>query len=151
MPTSHNGRGMGNHPSITASHDRVWAELAAPGAALSGNERVAIAEELRAARTCKLCAARKSALSASAVPAHAPQNRSMRTSQWFRLTLSQMTMRIYATRVIGCRMYIELSFLCLPQLDSPATSCARTISLMTSSRATQTPIMIIQSTRCRLS
>jgi len=59
---------MGNHRSITASHDRAWAELATPGAALSGNERVAIAEELRAARTCKLCAARKSALSASAVP-----------------------------------------------------------------------------------
>ena len=48
---------------ITGSHDRVWEQLAAQGAQLTGRERVAVAAELRAARACSLCQARKAALS----------------------------------------------------------------------------------------
>ena len=38
--------------NIMDSHDRVWDELAKPGAVLSGEERIAVAREIRAARTC---------------------------------------------------------------------------------------------------
>jgi hypothetical protein len=48
---------------ITASHDRVWEGLAAPGARLTGAERVAVAAESRNARACRLCQGRKAALS----------------------------------------------------------------------------------------
>ena len=48
---------------LTASHDRVWQQLAAPGTWLIGTERVAVARELRAARNCQLCQERKTSLS----------------------------------------------------------------------------------------
>ncbi len=54
-------------PELTASHDRVWQELAASGAWLTGPERVAVARELRAARDCRLCQERKAALSPRAI------------------------------------------------------------------------------------
>jgi hypothetical protein len=46
---------------------RTWEALAAPGCWWSGEERVAIAAEVRAARDCRLCAERKPALSPTAV------------------------------------------------------------------------------------
>ncbi len=52
---------------LTASHDRVWQHLAAPGTWLTGAERVAVAHETRAARMCSLCQARKEALSPAAI------------------------------------------------------------------------------------
>lgn len=52
---------------LTQSHDQVWAALASPGAWLSGRERVDVAKELRAARFCEFCQARKEALSPLAV------------------------------------------------------------------------------------
>lgn len=45
----------------------AWAEIAAPGTWWSGRERVAIAAETRHAAGCRLCAARKDALSPSLV------------------------------------------------------------------------------------
>ena len=54
-------------PELTASHDRVWRELAAPGTWLTGPERVEVARELRGARACGLCRERKAALSPGAV------------------------------------------------------------------------------------
>ncbi len=53
--------------NLTASHDAVWRHLAGSGTWLFGAERVAVAEETRAARHCRLCAARKKALSAASV------------------------------------------------------------------------------------
>lgn len=44
-----------------------WGRLAAPGTWLTGQERVAVADESRRARTCALCAERKAALSPSMV------------------------------------------------------------------------------------
>lgn len=44
-------------------HNRYWRRLAAPGAWLSGAQRVAVAQEVRQARSCKLCQQRKVALS----------------------------------------------------------------------------------------
>ncbi len=56
---------------LTKSHDRLWRALAGPGTWLTGRERVAVAEESRAARRCALCNARKEALSpGSAVGEH---------------------------------------------------------------------------------
>lgn len=49
--------------SFAAGHNRYWQRLAAPGAWFSGAERVAIAKEVRQARSCKLCSQRKVALS----------------------------------------------------------------------------------------
>ncbi|MDA7774158.1 hypothetical protein N8993_08220 [Pseudomonadales bacterium] len=52
---------------LISSHDEVWKQLARPGARLSGAERVAIAAEVRQARSCAFCKARKAALSPNAV------------------------------------------------------------------------------------
>ena len=52
---------------IPAAHARAWAWIAAPGNWLTGAERVAIAAETRHALDCRLCAARKEALSPEAV------------------------------------------------------------------------------------
>lgn len=49
------------------SHSRYWKRLASPGAWLTGAQRVAVAKEVRAATSCKLCAERKAALSPYAV------------------------------------------------------------------------------------
>ena len=52
---------------LTASHDRVWRQLAAPGTWLTGAERVSVARELRAADYCPLCRERKVSLSPGAI------------------------------------------------------------------------------------
>ena len=52
---------------IQAAHTTVWRKLAEPGTWWTGAERLAIAAEVRKAATCRLCAARKTALSPSAV------------------------------------------------------------------------------------
>ena len=48
---------------IVAAHDRAWRRIARPGTWHSGETRVRIAAETRNARNCRLCAARKEALS----------------------------------------------------------------------------------------
>ena len=48
---------------IAAAHGRAWQRIARPGAWHSGEMRVRIAAETRNARVCRLCAARKEALS----------------------------------------------------------------------------------------
>lgn len=53
---------------LPAAHGRAWQRLGAPGTWWTGEERVAIAREVRRAATCALCASRKRALSPSAVP-----------------------------------------------------------------------------------
>ncbi len=58
---------MDIRPELTASHDRVWRGLAAPGTWLTGAERVDVARALRVARECPLCQARKAALSPAGV------------------------------------------------------------------------------------
>lgn len=50
-------------PDIGEAHRRYWSKLASPGSWWSGAERVAIASECRAARTCSFCRERKNALS----------------------------------------------------------------------------------------
>jgi len=52
---------------IRAADARAWVRLARPGSWWSGEERIAIASEVRQARTCALCRERKDALSPSAV------------------------------------------------------------------------------------
>jgi hypothetical protein len=52
---------------FAAAHTRFWKRLASPGAWWSGAERVAIAAEVRQAWHCKLCQARKEALTSAAV------------------------------------------------------------------------------------
>ena len=51
--------------NIIESHDRVWDELAKPGAVLSGGERIAVAQEIRASRTCRFCIENKRSLGLS--------------------------------------------------------------------------------------
>jgi hypothetical protein len=54
------------HPvraNFAEAHNRYWKQLAAPGAWLSGAERVAVAKEIRQASSCKFCSQRKAALS----------------------------------------------------------------------------------------
>ena len=52
---------------LTAAHDRAWRRLAKPGTWWTGAERAAIAAEARHATACRLCHARKDALSPEAV------------------------------------------------------------------------------------
>ena len=52
---------------LPESHREAWRRLASAGTWWSGAERVAIAAEVRAARDCALCTARKDALSPGAV------------------------------------------------------------------------------------
>jgi hypothetical protein len=54
--------------TMRGAHRRAWERLAAPGAWWTGAEKVSIAAEVRAARTCGLCRERKAALSPHAVP-----------------------------------------------------------------------------------
>jgi hypothetical protein len=52
---------------FAAAHTRFWKRLASPGAWWTAPERVAIAAEVRHARHCALCQARKAALTPAAV------------------------------------------------------------------------------------
>ena len=52
---------------FAAAHTRFWKRLASPGAWWTGTERVAIAAEVRQARHCTLCKARRGALTPAAV------------------------------------------------------------------------------------
>lgn len=52
---------------IRAAHGALWKHLAAPGTWWTGPERIACAAEARRADDCEVCAARKKAISASAV------------------------------------------------------------------------------------
>jgi alkylhydroperoxidase family enzyme len=57
---------MNNLPirsDLVEAHDRAWAAIAAPGTWLTGERRVAVAAEIRRARTCAQCARVKAALS----------------------------------------------------------------------------------------
>lgn len=51
-------------------HNRYWKRLAAPGNWLTGVQRVDVAKEVRQARSCELCATRKSALSPNVPGVH---------------------------------------------------------------------------------
>ena len=55
--------GLSIRSDIPAAHRAVWQRLAGPGTWWTGAERVAIADEVRRARDCSLCAERKQALS----------------------------------------------------------------------------------------
>jgi hypothetical protein len=52
---------------FAAAHTRFWKRLASPGAWWTGTERVAIAAEVRQARHCTLCKARRGVLTPAAV------------------------------------------------------------------------------------
>ena len=52
---------------LRAAHEKAWTHLAAPGTWWTGEERLQIASEARAARACTLCRARKNAVSPMAV------------------------------------------------------------------------------------
>jgi len=52
---------------LAEAFDRAWDRIGAAGTWLSGEQRVAVAEETRRARSCALCAERKDALSPNAV------------------------------------------------------------------------------------
>ena len=47
---------------LVEAHDRAWAAIAAPGTWLTGERRVAVAAEIRRARTCAQCARIKAAI-----------------------------------------------------------------------------------------
>ncbi len=53
---------------ILQAHRRAWLRLARPGTWWTGAERTAMAAEVRNARECALCRARKEALSPNAIP-----------------------------------------------------------------------------------
>jgi hypothetical protein len=58
---------------LVAAHRRAWRRLASPGAWWSGSERIAIAQQVRSAAQCALCAERAAALSPNAIAgAHEP-------------------------------------------------------------------------------
>lgn len=48
---------------LVEAHERAWAAIAAPGTWLTGEERIAVAAEIRHALTCATCARIKAALS----------------------------------------------------------------------------------------
>ena len=49
-------------PDLVQAHQRAWAHIAAPGTWLTGEQRVAVADEARRARSCAQCRERKAAL-----------------------------------------------------------------------------------------
>jgi hypothetical protein len=55
------------HPALAEAHRRAWRHIAGPGSVWTGEERVAIAAEVRASRDCPLCAEAKVALSPNSV------------------------------------------------------------------------------------
>jgi alkylhydroperoxidase family enzyme len=55
---------------LVEAHDRAWAAIAAPGTWLTGERRVAVAAEIRRARTCAQCTRLKAALSPNIPGAH---------------------------------------------------------------------------------
>ncbi len=55
---------------LTLSHNQIVEHVTTPGTWWTGPERRAIAEEARAARTCRLCVDRKAALSPFSVDGH---------------------------------------------------------------------------------
>ena len=62
-------------PELIDAHHHAWQQIGAPGTWLRGRDRVAIADETRAALSCALCAMRKSALSPFAISgAHSQRN-----------------------------------------------------------------------------
>ena len=54
-------------PDLVEAYRAAWADIAQPGSWWTGPQRVAIAHEVRKARSCALCAERKAALSPFAV------------------------------------------------------------------------------------
>ena len=54
-------------PDLVAAHEKAWAAIAAPGTWLGGEERIAVAAEIRAAFNCAHCAKVKAALSPNSV------------------------------------------------------------------------------------
>src|SRR5262249_9511747 len=64
---SYNAAPIPVRDDFAAAHTRFWQRLAAPGMWWTGAERVAIAAEVRHARYCALCLARKAALTPAAV------------------------------------------------------------------------------------
>jgi hypothetical protein len=66
-PFDYTGLGLPIPEPMRAAHRRAWERLAAPGTWWFGVERVAIAAEVRSARTCALCRERKAALSPTAI------------------------------------------------------------------------------------
>lgn len=67
MPFDYPGLSLPIPDTMRAAHRRAWECLAEPGTWWTGAERVAIAAEVRAARSCALCHERKAALSPHAV------------------------------------------------------------------------------------
>ena len=59
--------GLPVREDITAVHRRAWKRLSEAGTWLTGAERVAIAQEARAASDCNLCQTRKDALSPNSI------------------------------------------------------------------------------------
>lgn len=58
---------VSNRPDLAAAIERAWTHVSGSGTWFTGIERLAIAEEVRAAKPCSLCRARKAALSPYAV------------------------------------------------------------------------------------
>lgn len=54
-------------PGLAAAIERAWTHVSGPGTWFTGIDRLAIAEEVRAAKPCPLCQARKAAISPYAV------------------------------------------------------------------------------------
>jgi hypothetical protein len=59
--------GLPIRPDLVEAHERAWAAIAAPGTWLTGEERLAVAAEIRKAHPCAYCARIKAALSPYAV------------------------------------------------------------------------------------
>ncbi|MEO2168015.1 MAG: alkylhydroperoxidase-related (seleno)protein, partial [bacterium] len=58
-PFDYGDSGIRIRDDLAPEHTRIWQRLAAPGAAWSGAQRVAIVEESRRAVDCELCRTRK--------------------------------------------------------------------------------------------
>ena len=58
---------VSNRPELAAAIERAWTHVSGPGTWFTGVERLAIADEVRVAKQCPLCRARKAALSPYAV------------------------------------------------------------------------------------
>lgn len=65
--TSFSGSGLAIRGDLVQAHEQAWTAIASPGTWFTGAQRVAVAAEVRRARSCAHCAAIKVALSPNAV------------------------------------------------------------------------------------
>ncbi len=128
-------RAMAIPKTLDESLEAEWVRLARPGTWWSGEERVALARELREARRCALCANRKTALSPESGERHAASpelpavaveaihristDPGRLSSQWYRRSLEEGLCPEQVVEIAGLAGIVTLADTLAVSLDGP--------------------------------